>query len=84
MPTHFLSTSELARILGISRVAVFQKIKLGQIKAKKVGRNYVIDAEDVLGLVGDELTEANKQAIKEAVRKIIADYGETLHLLGKE
>ncbi len=38
----FLSTTELAKILGISSVAVFKKIKKGQIKAEKGGRNFII------------------------------------------
>lgn len=41
----FLSTAELAKILRISRVAVFKKIKEGKIKAVKVGRNFVIEKE---------------------------------------
>ncbi|MBU0578287.1 helix-turn-helix domain-containing protein [Patescibacteria group bacterium] len=38
----FISTAEAAKILGISRVSVFNKIKSGDIKAVKVGRNYII------------------------------------------
>jgi len=38
----FLSTTELAKILGISSAAVFKKIKKGQIKAEKGGRNFII------------------------------------------
>jgi len=45
----FISTTEAAKILGISTVAVFKKIKSGALPAQKVGRNYVIDAKD-LGL----------------------------------
>ncbi len=42
----FVSTGELAKMLGISRIAVFKKIKKGEIKAVKVGRNFVIKRED--------------------------------------
>ncbi|MBI2450811.1 MAG: helix-turn-helix domain-containing protein [Parcubacteria group bacterium] len=38
-----LSTTEAAKILGISRVAVFKKNRSGEIRARKVGRNFVID-----------------------------------------
>ena len=37
----YLTVKELADLLGISRVAVFKKIKNGQICAEKIGRNYI-------------------------------------------
>lgn len=46
----FYTTAELAKILGISRVSVFNKIKNGDIKAQKMGRNFVIFKEEVGGL----------------------------------
>ena len=58
----FLSTSELADILGISRIAVFKKIKSGQIKAQKVGRNYVIDRKD-LGMPPNEAESSAKAKV---------------------
>lgn len=77
----FLSTSELAKLLGISRVAVFKKIKKGEIKAQKVGRNYVIATKNLGGAVGGSLTEKEKKVIDQAVKKTIEEYGETLKLL---
>lgn len=77
----FLSTTELAEILGISRVAVHKKIKKGEIKATKVGRNYVIDKKD-WDIFKEELTEKEKLAIDKAVKKTVKEYGETLRLLG--
>lgn len=49
-PKDFYTTAELAEILGISRVAVFKKIKSGNIKAKKIGRNFVIFKKDIGGI----------------------------------
>lgn len=43
----FYTTKELAELLGISRVSVFNKIKKGDIKAQKMGRNFVIFKKDV-------------------------------------
>jgi len=43
----FYTTAELAKILKISRVAVFNKIKKGEIKAQKMGRNFVIFKKDL-------------------------------------
>ena len=86
--TLFISVAELAKILGISHVAVFKKIKKGQIPAQRVGRSYVISMEDVSHLIhgseSDILTEAKKEEIESAVEKVVKEYGETLKLLGKE
>ncbi|MFC1687097.1 helix-turn-helix domain-containing protein [Patescibacteria group bacterium] len=78
----YISTIEAATILGISRVAVFKKIKKGDLKAKKVGRNYVIDREAVLAHQGVKLDERAKVEIGRAVDKTVKEYGETLKMLG--
>lgn len=80
----FLSTAQLAKILGISRISVFRKIQKGEIKASKVGRNYVIDSRDIGNILGTALTEQDKTDVDRAVKKTIREYGETLRLLGKE
>ena len=43
----FLSVSQLAKILKISRVAVLKRINRGAIKAIKVGPNFVIRKSDI-------------------------------------
>ena len=80
----FLSTGDLARILGVSRIAVFRKIQKGYIKATKVGRNYIIDPYDVGNILGTSLTSEDKQTVDTAVKKAVSEYGETLRLLGAE
>jgi excisionase family DNA binding protein len=80
----FLSTSQLAQLLGISRIAVFRKIKKGQIKATKVGRNYIIARRDVGNILGTSLSLADKHVVDNAVNKTVSEYGETLRLLGAE
>ncbi len=84
MAKKFLTSSEVAKILGISRVAVFKKIRAGQIKAEKIGRNFVIDEKNLMEILGKTLSEKNKKAIEESVKKTIKEYGETLRLLGQE
>ena len=42
-----ISIADLAKQLGISRIAVYQRIKTGKIKATKAGRNYIISAQDI-------------------------------------
>ena len=77
------STTELAKILGISRIAVYKRIKKGQIKAIKYGRDFVIERKDIGDILQKELTEAQKKEIDQAVRKTVKEYGETLKLLGR-
>jgi len=78
----YYTVIELARILGISRIAVFKKIKKGQIKAKKIGHSFVISKAEVMGVLGNSLTSEQKKIINKAVKKTISEYGETLRLLG--
>lgn len=84
MSKNLLPTSEVAKLLGISRVAVFKKIRSGEIKAIKVGRNFVIDRNDLTGILESSLTNKRKKELDEAVSKVVEEYGETLKLLGKE
>ncbi len=78
----FISTTELAKVLGISRVAVFKKIKSGKIKAFKVGRNFVIDKKELGKILEKGLTDKQRTEIGKAVEKTVKEYGETLKLLG--
>ena len=80
----YLSTSEVAQLMGISRVAVFKKIKSGEIEAVKIGRNYAIRREHLPEILGGVLSDAQKNTVEEAVKKVVTEYGETLRLLGKE
>ena len=80
----FLSTTELAKTLGISRVAVYKRIKRGKIKATRVGRNFIIERKGLGGILDDSLTNKEKMVIEKAVKKTVREYGETLRLLGGE
>ncbi|MFH1112140.1 MAG: helix-turn-helix domain-containing protein [Patescibacteria group bacterium] len=79
-----ISAPEAAHILGISRVAVFKKIKTGEIKAEKIGRNFVININDLGISKPAVLTESDKKKIDLGVDRVIKEYGETLRLLAKE
>ncbi len=79
-----LSTAAVAKILGISRVAVFNKIKNGQIKAIKIGRAFAVSSDDLPMFTGRVLNKAAKKEIDAAVDKTIKEYGQTLRLLGRE
>jgi len=79
-----ITTAELAKILGISRIAVFKRIKRGQIKAIRVGRNFVIPRDSLPEVLGQILSKKNKREIETAVKKTVREYGQTLRLLGNE
>lgn len=46
-PRNFFTISELAKVLGISRISVFKRVRQGSIKAVKMGRNFVIFKKDI-------------------------------------
>ena len=80
----YLSTSELAKLLNVSRIAVFKKIKSGKIKGFKIGRNYVIPTEEFMTAVGTFISQDKKDEIRKVVKRAVSEYGETLRLLGEE
>lgn len=80
----YISIPELARVLGISRIAVFKKVKQGEIKAIKIGRNYAIAKKYLDSIIGRSLSEEDKKGIDRAVKKTVSEYGQTLKLLGKD
>lgn len=43
----FYTTPELAKLLGISRISVFKRVRNGSIKAQKVGRDFIIFKKDI-------------------------------------
>lgn len=49
----YLSTAEVARILGISTVAVFKRIKSGHLKAHKIGRSYAINRKEIAAFIDE-------------------------------
>lgn len=79
------STAEVAKLLGISRVAVFKRIKSGAIKAEKVGRAYLISRSEINYFLEEgTLTEARKKEIDKNLDLIIREYSEALKMLGQE
>ncbi len=61
MTEKYFSTSEVASMLEISRVAVFKKIKAGKLKAMQVGRGFVIAKSDFLELYRAKLAKEKKK-----------------------
>ena len=82
--SEYISIAQFAKILGISRIAVYQKIKKGQIKAIRIGRSFAIPKKYLTDIIGKTLSEKDKKIIDEAVKKTFKEYGELLKLLGRE
>ncbi len=80
----YVSIPELAKILGLSRIAVYRRVKKGQIEAVRIGRNYAIPRRIIAPLIGAELTDEHKRQLDRAVRRTIREYGEVLIKLGGE
>ena len=78
----FYSLAELGKILGISRIAVYKKVKNGEIKAIKIGRSYAVPKDVLSTILGEKLDDKGKKVIDKAVKKVIKDYGEVLKQLG--
>ncbi|MDD2680277.1 MAG: helix-turn-helix domain-containing protein [Candidatus Omnitrophica bacterium] len=79
----YVTIPELAKLLGISRIAVFKKVKKGEIKAIKLGKTYGIPKKNIEVIFGRALAEDEKKEIERAVKKTVSEYGQTLKLLGK-
>ena len=80
----YFTIPELAKLLGVSRIAIYNRVKKGQIPATKVGRTYVIVDQEIADILGKEATREGKKRIDAAVRKTVQEYGEVLKRLGKE
>jgi excisionase family DNA binding protein len=80
----FITIPQLAKILGISRIAVYRKVKKGQIKAVKIGRAFAIPQKQIAAILGKALRQEDKKEIDRAVKKTVKEYGQTLKLLGLE
>lgn len=77
MNKKYLTTMEVAKLLNISRIAVFKKIKKGDIRAIKIGGRNLIDSEQISN------NNAEKDITK-SVNRVVREYGETIKLLGDE
>ncbi len=80
----YITIPQLAKLLGLSRIEVYRRVRKGQIKAEKIGRMYVIKDKEVAYILGKKLTAKDKVQIEKAVKKAVKEYGEVLRKLGEE
>lgn len=80
----YITIPQLAKMMGVNRVTVYRRVKSGEIKATKVGHDYIIDDKEIQRLLSQDITAADKRRIDKAVKKTVEEYGDVLKWLGKE
>ncbi len=80
----YLTIPELAKLLGVSRIAVYRRVKKGQIPATKIGRTYAITDRTISTILGKRVSDKGKAQIEGAVRRTVREYGEVLKRLARE
>jgi len=80
----YITIPKLAKLLGVSRIAVYRRVKKGQIPAVRIGRTYVITDQTVKDILGRRVTEKGRKNIDAAVHRTVREYGDVLKKLGKE
>ena len=81
---NYITIPQLAKLLGVSRIAIFKRVKKGQIPALKIGKTYMITDKTVNEILGKDVSQKDKERIDSAVNRTVREYGELLKLLGKE
>ena len=76
----YITIPQYAKYLGLTRQAVWYRVKAGQISAVKIGGRYVINAS----VLTKKMTGENKKQIEAGIKKITTEYKELLEWLSKE
>ncbi len=76
MSEKYFSTPEVAKILGISRIAVFKRIKSGSLLAIKIGKSYLIEKAQVFELYKKKF---GRDAEKQVAQKEVTDPSDKIH-----
>ena len=84
----YISIPQLAKILNISRIAVYKKVRKGEIEAIKIGKNYAVSEQYVLDNMSKFVKrgkyKSDTKRIEQAVDKAFSQYRETFEKLGNE
>ena len=80
----YITTGELAKELGVSRVTIFKKVKSGEIPSEIVGGRYLIPVSYLQKITGKDLSKSDQDSLSRAVDRVVKDYGEAIKLLGDE
>lgn len=67
--SQFYTSTEMAKMLGISRIAVHKKITEGKLPAEKMGRNYLIPKTGLPEEIQDRIKKEQKKTTKSVLNK---------------
>ncbi len=84
MDKKYITIPELAKLLGVSRAAVYKRVKKGEIPTIRAGKVYLISDPDVQRILGKRLTQKDKAQVETAVQRTVHEYGDVLKWLSKE
>ena len=80
----YITIPKLARRFGISRIAIYKRVKKGQVAAIKIGKTYAITDQTIADIPGKNVTERGKRRIDAAVHGTVREYAEVFKRMGKE
>lgn len=80
----YYSIAEVGKILGVSRITIYKRVKKGEINAVRIGRSYAIPSKSLDHILGRELKISEKEGIDKAVQRVVEEYGDVLRKLGRE
>jgi excisionase family DNA binding protein len=80
----YITIPQLAKMLGVSRITIYNKVKKGEIEAIRIGKIYAIPKKYIAEILGEKLSTETKKLIDRAVKRTVQEYGEVLIKLGNE
>ena len=84
MVKKYITIPELAKLLGVSRGAIYKRVKKGEIPSIRPGREYLICDPDVQRILGKRMSKKDKDQVERAIRRTVDEYGDVLKWLSKE
>jgi excisionase family DNA binding protein len=82
MLNNYISTTEAAHILSVSRITIFNWIQNKVIQAKKIGRNFAVSREEIEQMKEKGfILEKDRTMIKNFSEHMINEYNQVLRQL---
>lgn len=82
--TKYYSIPQAAKLIGVSRIYLYNQIKKGNVEAIRIGRNFAIAKKEIDVLQHRALSSQEEKTITEGVKRVVHDYGDVLKQLGDE
>ncbi len=80
----WLTIPELAKKMGLSRIAVYNRVKKGRIPAQRIAGRFIISKDDLPYIIGLKLKKEDKKRIEAVVNRAVAEYGKVFLWLSRE